>query len=48
MVADFDLIISDNAALHSKMSPLAFIIVHGGAGVHGCKDEQGVKEALKT
>ena len=30
------------------MSPLAFIIVHGGAGVHGHKDEEKVKDALRT
>jgi isoaspartyl peptidase/L-asparaginase-like protein (Ntn-hydrolase superfamily) len=29
------------------MSPLAFIIVHGGAGVHDHKDEEKVKRALK-
>jgi len=29
------------------MSPLAFIIVHGGAGVHRYKDEQATKNALR-
>jgi len=34
--------------LNKNMFPLAFIIVHGGAGVHGYKDEKEVKAALKT
>ena len=33
--------------LHKTMTPVAYIAVHGGAGVHALKHEKQIKRALQ-